>query len=147
MTITTTSRALKTLILAALFLGATRADAALSYKVINGNDSGPGSLRQAMLNANAHPGFVPGPGDTVAVIIYSDGMGTAPNSIQESIIEMKPMQSITNLATASARLAAFAACASTSDPAASNCRRDGCATTIFGNNFPSISVVSFRLIL
>src|SRR5258708_3929170 len=56
MTITTTTRALKTLILAVLFFAAASAEASLSYKVINGNDSGPGSLRQAMLNANAHPG-------------------------------------------------------------------------------------------
>ena len=34
------------------------------------------------------------------MIIYSDGMGTNPNSIQESIIELKPFQSITNHATA-----------------------------------------------
>jgi len=51
-------------------------------------------------DANAHADFVPGTGDVVAVIIYSDGMGTAPNSIQESIIEMKPLQAITNHATA-----------------------------------------------
>ena len=36
--------------------------------------------QQMVANANAHPTFVPGPRDSVAVIIYSDGMGTAPTS-------------------------------------------------------------------
>jgi Bacterial Ig domain len=36
-------------------------DAGVTYLVTNTNDSGPGSLRQAMLNANAHPGA-----DTIA---------------------------------------------------------------------------------
>lgn len=36
-------------------------DAGVNFTVTNTNDSGPGSLRQAMLNANAHPGA-----DTIA---------------------------------------------------------------------------------
>ncbi|HXJ81733.1 MAG TPA: MBG domain-containing protein [Candidatus Methylomirabilis sp.] len=54
---------------------------------------------QMVANANANPNYVPGPGNTVAVIVYSDGMGTNPNSIQESILEMIPFQQITNHAT------------------------------------------------
>ncbi len=58
---------------------------------------------QQMIDAaNAHANYVPGYGEVVAVIIYSDGMGTNPNTIQESIIEVKPYQSITNHATATA---------------------------------------------
>jgi hypothetical protein len=58
---------------------------------------------QMVASAEAHPDFVPGPGDAVAVVIYSDGMGTNPNSIQESIIELTPFQQITNSATAAGR--------------------------------------------
>jgi hypothetical protein len=55
---------------------------------------------QMVADANANPSFTPGPDDTVAVIVYSDGMGTSSRSIQESIIEMKRFQQITNHATA-----------------------------------------------
>ena len=52
---------------------------------------------QQMINeANQHANFVPGVGDVVAIVIYSDGMTVFPGSIQESIIEMKLLQSITN---------------------------------------------------
>jgi hypothetical protein len=59
--------------------------------------------RQMVVAALAAPAFVPGPGDVVAVVIYSDGMGTAPGTVQESIIEVRPMQTITNVATATAQ--------------------------------------------
>ena len=58
---------------------------------------------QMVADANAHPDWAPGPGNSVAVIIYSDGMGTNPNSIQESIVEMVPFGQITNSATATAQ--------------------------------------------
>ncbi len=54
------------------------------------------TAQQMITAANQHPDYVPGPGDVVAVIIYSDGMTIFPGSIQESIIEMKLLQSITN---------------------------------------------------
>ena len=58
---------------------------------------------QMYADATAHPDYVPGIGETVAVIVYSDGMGTAdPNSIQETIIEVK-LNEITNHATATAK--------------------------------------------
>ena len=45
---------------------------------------------QAMIDAaNANPTYEPGTGDIVAVIVYSDGMGTDPNTKQETIIEVK----------------------------------------------------------
>ena len=44
---------------------------------------------QAMIDAaNANPTYEPSFGDLIAVIVYSDGMGTAPNSKQETIIEV-----------------------------------------------------------
>jgi hypothetical protein len=53
-------------------------------------------------NANAHPDYVPGPTDTVALIVYSDGVAnTDPNSIQETIIEAK-LGRIVNTAVATA---------------------------------------------
>jgi len=55
---------------------------------------------QMITAANAHADFVPGPGDIVAVLVYSDGMTIRPNSIQESICEMTPLKSIVNHATA-----------------------------------------------
>jgi hypothetical protein len=62
---------------------------------------GVSATAQQMINeANAHPSFVPGPTDVVAVIIYSDGIMPLPQirsgEIQQSIIEMKPLGSITN---------------------------------------------------
>ena len=60
----------------------------------------PESL-QMVAEANAHPDFVPGIGNIVAVIVYSDGMGTDPNSFQENIIEVK-LNKITNHAIATA---------------------------------------------
>jgi hypothetical protein len=61
----------------------------------------PESIQMAA-EANAHPDFVPGLGETVAVIVYSDGMNSAdPNSVQETIIEVK-LNAITNRATATA---------------------------------------------
>ena len=42
-----------------------------------------------MINAAyAHPTYEPSPGEIVAVIVYSDGMGTDPNTKQETIIEV-----------------------------------------------------------
>jgi hypothetical protein len=67
-------------------------------------DWGISSQAQQMVNAaNANPNYVPGNADVVAVLVYSDGMGTAnPNiSKQEAIIEVA-MASITNKATATA---------------------------------------------
>ncbi len=62
---------------------------------------GISATAQQMINeANANAGFVPGNRDVVAVIIYSDGMSSDPNSIQESILEMTRLQTITNHATA-----------------------------------------------
>jgi len=50
--------------------------------------------------ANAHPDYMPGVDDIVAVIVYSDGMSTAdPNSYQESIIEYRMDHLITNTPT------------------------------------------------
>jgi hypothetical protein len=61
----------------------------------------PESL-QMVAEANAHPNFVPGIGETVAVIVYADGMSTEdPESIQETIIEVK-LNEITNRASATA---------------------------------------------
>jgi hypothetical protein len=70
-------------------------------------DFGVSPQAQQMVNAaNANPTYVPGNGDIVAVIVYSDGMGTAnPNSVQESIIEVT-VRWITNKATATAKLGA-----------------------------------------
>jgi uncharacterized repeat protein (TIGR01451 family) len=57
---------------------------------------------QMVAEANAHPDFVPVTGQTVAVIVYSDGMSTAdPNSIQETILEVT-LKEITNHANATA---------------------------------------------
>jgi len=57
---------------------------------------------QQMIDAaNANPGYVPGLTDTVAVIVYADGILSDPGSIQETIIEAKLGQ-ITNHATATA---------------------------------------------
>jgi hypothetical protein len=60
---------------------------------------------QLMVNdANAHPDYVPGPTDTVALIVYSDGIANSdPNSIQETIIEAK-LGRIVNTAVATATL-------------------------------------------
>lgn len=60
---------------------------------------------QSMIDeANAHPDYVPGPTDMVALLVYSDGLtNTDPNSIQETIIEAKLGQ-IMNTAVASATL-------------------------------------------
>ena len=60
--------------------------------------------RQMITEANAHPDYVPGNGDVVAVLVYSDGMSKAnPNSsIQEVIVEMTA-RSITNKATATGK--------------------------------------------
>jgi len=55
--------------------------------------------QQMVADANAHPTYVPGARDVVAVIVYSDGMGSSSNSIQEEIIEVKRPGTITNLAT------------------------------------------------
>ena len=61
---------------------------------------GISATAQQMINAgNAHAGFVPGSGDIVAIIVYSDGMTVRPGSIQESICEMHPLNSIVNKAT------------------------------------------------
>ena len=67
---------------------------------------GVNAAAQQMINeANAHPDYVPGPYDVVAVIIYSDGMTVTPGSIQESIIEVQPLKFIVNHATGSATFA------------------------------------------
>jgi uncharacterized repeat protein (TIGR01451 family) len=61
---------------------------------------GVSAAAQQMINeANAQAGFVPGPYDIVAVIIYSDGMTITPGSVQESIIEIPPLMTIVNHAT------------------------------------------------
>ncbi len=55
-------------------------------------------------DANAHPNYVPGPTDTVAVIVYSDGVTSSdPKTIQETIIEAKLGQ-VVNTAKATATL-------------------------------------------
>jgi uncharacterized repeat protein (TIGR01451 family) len=57
---------------------------------------------QQMIDAaNAHPDYVPGPTDTVAVIVYSDGMHSTGDLLQEVILEAKLGQ-IANQATATA---------------------------------------------
>jgi len=65
----------------------------------------PTANSQAMIAAaNANPDFVPGPGDVVAVIIYSDGMlpvNQRRNKIQETFCEMRPPGVIINHATGS----------------------------------------------
>ena len=63
---------------------------------------GISATAKKMINAaNANPNFVPGPGDVVAVIIYSDGILPGnDDSIQESICEMRPSGAIINHATA-----------------------------------------------
>ena len=43
--------------------------------------------RQMVKEAKQHPNYIPGPGEIVAVVVYSDGMGQDPNSKQEGIIE------------------------------------------------------------
>jgi hypothetical protein len=63
------------------------------------------AAQQMITAANQHATYVPGPGDVVAVVIYSDGMTIFPGSIQESIIEMKLLQSITNDAVVTTTLA------------------------------------------
>jgi hypothetical protein len=70
---------------------------------------------QQMINAaNANPGYVPGLTDTVAVIVYSDGINsTGSDIIQEVIIEAKLGQ-ITNHATATATVGGITV---TSNPA------------------------------
>jgi len=46
--------------------------------------------QQMVEEANAHPDYIPGDGDILAIIVYSDGMdNTDPNSFQEAIIEYK----------------------------------------------------------
>ncbi|HWW83411.1 MAG TPA: SdrD B-like domain-containing protein, partial [Vicinamibacterales bacterium] len=63
----------------------------------NGPDFGVSAQAQQMVNEGlAHPTFVPGPGDVVAVIIHSDGLNFNPNGIQESILELKPFETIVN---------------------------------------------------
>ena len=64
---------------------------------------GVSATAQLMINAaNANASYVPGSGDIVAVIVYSDGMTVTPGSIQESICEMKSkLKSIVNNATGS----------------------------------------------
>jgi len=61
------------------------------------------NAKQMINAAKANPGFKPGPGDVVAIIIYSDGIQhhPKPGSIQESIFEMKEheLKSIVNQAT------------------------------------------------
>ena len=54
------------------------------------------AAQQMIDAANQNQNYVPGPGDVVAVIVYSDGMTIFPGSIQESILEMRLLQSITN---------------------------------------------------
>ena len=71
-------------------------------------DFGVNTTAQQMINeAKANPGFTPGPGGVVAVIIHSDGIQhpPKPGSIQESIFEMKEheLQSIVNHATGSGK--------------------------------------------
>jgi hypothetical protein len=53
-------------------------------------DFGPKPLADAMVaDANANGGsFVPGPGQIIAVLLYSDGMGTDPLTVQEVIIQV-----------------------------------------------------------
>jgi uncharacterized repeat protein (TIGR01451 family) len=64
---------------------------------------GVNAAAQQMINeANAHPDYLPGAYDVVAVIIYSDGMTVRPGSVQESIIEVQPLKVIVNHATGSA---------------------------------------------
>lgn len=64
---------------------------------------GVSAAAQQMINeANAHPDYVPSPYDIVAVLVYSDGMTVTPDSIQESIIEMRPFFLIVNHAVGSA---------------------------------------------
>jgi hypothetical protein len=75
-----------------LLLGETNPDWGISHESL-----------QMYADATAHPDYVPGIGETVAVIVYSDGMSTAdPNSVQETIIEVK-VNEITNHATAAAK--------------------------------------------
>ena len=65
---------------------------------------GVSAAAQQMIDAaNAHPDFVPGQGDVVAIIVYSDGMSGGFESVQECILEMKPLQTITNHAVATAK--------------------------------------------
>jgi hypothetical protein len=62
-------------------------------------------VKQMINQANLHSGFIPAPEDVVATIVYSDGMLPVSNQgqIQESICEMKTLQSIVNHATASGK--------------------------------------------
>jgi uncharacterized repeat protein (TIGR01451 family) len=67
----------------------------------------PTANSQAMIAAaNANPDFVPGPGDVVAVIIYSDGIlpvNPYPSKIQDTVCEMRPPGAIINHATGSGK--------------------------------------------
>jgi uncharacterized repeat protein (TIGR01451 family) len=56
---------------------------------------------QMINEAKAHPSFVPGADDIVAVIVYSDGMRIKPGSIQECIVEMRRLRTIVNHAAGS----------------------------------------------
>src|ERR1700682_849666 len=63
------------LLLAVLALSAARFSKGVTFTVSNTNDSGPGSLRQAILNANANSGL-----DTIAFAIGSGLQTIAPLS-------------------------------------------------------------------
>src|SRR5262245_47676514 len=56
--------------------------------VANHNDSGPGSLRQAILDSNAHPGR--------DVILFNDQTGKSPGPVARSISVFSPLPSLTD---------------------------------------------------
>src|SRR5713101_1262491 len=71
----TSRKAGQILLLVVLALSVARFSKSVTFMVINTNDSGPGSLRQAILGANANSGF-----DTIAFSIGSGPQTIAPLS-------------------------------------------------------------------
>jgi hypothetical protein len=74
-------------VLLALTVGSARAGT--TFTVLDTNDSGPGSLRQAILDANASPGK-----DTIAFDILGSGVQV----IQPSVIGADPQAKADDLA-------------------------------------------------
>ena len=78
----TNRRAGQILLLVVLALSVARFSTSVTFTVINTNDSGPGSLRQAILGANANSGL-----DTIVFSIGSGPQTIAPLSALPTITD------------------------------------------------------------
>ena len=125
------------LIAGAVMLNAPPAAAATTFSVTNTNDSGPGSLRQAILDANANAGL-----DTISFNIPGDGphtialAGLLPEVVDPVLIDGYSQPGSSR--------------ATSSTPATIKIRIDGAGTVSFGliskapdNTFEGLSLTGF----